>query len=109
MADPSDELTVLEVVAQLRRDGFVGDAFAVEDAREMGLLLSAGPQIQKIQDILPKPTAAFTSALKARASTFSPSRMSRARRMLPSRLELNRCAGSARLAPRAKVSLTTCR
>lgn len=41
----------------------LGDAFAVEDAREMGLLLSAGPQIQKIQDILPKPTAAFTESL----------------------------------------------
>jgi hypothetical protein len=31
MADPSDELTVLEVVAQLRRDGFDADAFAVAD------------------------------------------------------------------------------
>jgi hypothetical protein len=41
----------------------LGDAFAVEDAREMGLLLSAGPQIQKIQDILDKPTAAFTESL----------------------------------------------
>ncbi|HEU0095246.1 MAG TPA: hypothetical protein VFQ52_02240, partial [Rhizomicrobium sp.] len=41
----------------------LGDALAVEDAREMGLLLSAGPQIQKIQEILHKPTASFTENL----------------------------------------------
>jgi hypothetical protein len=41
----------------------LGDAFAVEDAREMGLLLSAGPQIRKIQDILAKFTAAFGESL----------------------------------------------
>src|SRR4030095_16462565 len=52
-------------------------------------------------------TAAFTSALNARASTFSPSWMSIARRVLPSRLELNRRVGSGMLAPRANVSLTT--
>src|SRR5881628_1794624 len=51
-------------------------------------------------------TAAFTSALKARASTFSPSWMSIALRVLPSRLELKRRDGSGRLAPWAKVSFT---
>src|SRR2546426_212960 len=53
-------------------------------------------------------TAAFTSALKARASTFSPSWMSIALRVLPSRLELKRRDGSGRLAPWAKVSFTAC-
>src|SRR6266567_1673528 len=52
-------------------------------------------------------TAAFTSALNARASTFSPSWMSIALRVLPSRLELKRRDGSGRLAPRANVSFTT--
>jgi hypothetical protein len=51
-------------------------------------------------------TAAFTSALNARASTFSPSWMSIARRVPPSRLALNRWEGSGRAAPRANVSLT---
>jgi hypothetical protein len=41
----------------------LGDDAAVEDAREMGLLLSAGPQIQKIQKILTKPAPAFTENL----------------------------------------------
>jgi hypothetical protein len=41
----------------------LGNAFAVEDAREMGLLLSAGPQIKKIQDILAKPTICFAENL----------------------------------------------
>src|SRR5690606_36955642 len=53
-------------------------------------------------------TAAFTSALKARASTVSPSRRSIARRVPPSRPALKSFAGSGRLAPRAKVSFTTC-
>src|SRR3989442_3320079 len=52
-------------------------------------------------------TAAFTSALKARASTFWPSWMSIALRVLPSRLELKRRDGSGILAPRANVSFTT--
>src|SRR6202035_2770027 len=38
-------------------------------------------------------TAAFTSALNAPASTFSPSAMSIALRVLPSKLELNRRDG----------------
>jgi hypothetical protein len=41
----------------------LGDGASVEDAHEMGLLLSAGPQIQKIQGILSKPTASFTESL----------------------------------------------
>src|SRR5690242_15557010 len=59
---------------------------------------------------LPEPlraTASRTSALKAASSTFSPSWMSIARRVFPSRLELKRRAGSFRDAPLAKVSFTT--
>src|SRR5881409_3372686 len=52
-------------------------------------------------------TAWRTSALKADASTSSPSWMSIARRAFPSRLELKRRAGSFRDAPLAKVSFTT--
>src|SRR2546421_10168083 len=52
-------------------------------------------------------TAAFTSALNARALTFSPSWMSIALRVLPSKLELKRPDGSGTLAPRANVSFTT--
>src|SRR6185436_7164487 len=47
------------------------------------------------------------SVLKAGASTVSPSWMSIARRVFPSRLELKRRAGSLSDAPLAKVSLTT--
>jgi hypothetical protein len=53
-------------------------------------------------------TAARISALKAAWLIFSPSRISIARRVLPSRLELNSLFGSLIEAPRAKVSLTTC-
>src|SRR5258708_24319607 len=52
-------------------------------------------------------TAWRTSALKADASTSSPSPMSIARRTFPSRLELKSRAGSFRDAPLAKVSFTT--
>src|SRR5207253_6408816 len=52
-------------------------------------------------------TAAFTSALNAPASTFSPTWMSIALRVLPSKLELKRRDGSGILAPRANVSFTT--
>src|SRR5262249_33463706 len=52
-------------------------------------------------------TVALTSAWNAAASTVSPSRMSIARRVLPSRLELKRRDGSGTLAPRANVSFTT--
>src|SRR5262249_44062114 len=52
-------------------------------------------------------TASRMSALKADASTPSPSWMSIARRTFPSRLELKRRAGSLRDAPLAKVSFTT--
>src|SRR3954451_2095445 len=54
-----------------------------------------------------KATAALTSALKAPASICSPSWMSIARRVPPSRLELKRRDGSGTLAPRANVSFTT--
>jgi len=46
-------------------------------------------------------TAAFASALNAPASAFSPSWMSIALRMLPSKLELKRRDGFGILAPRA--------
>src|SRR6476646_6515694 len=46
------------------------------------------------------------SALNAAASTLSPSLMSIALRVLPSRLELKRRDGSGMLAPRANVSFT---
>ena len=52
-------------------------------------------------------TASRTSALKADASTSSPSWISIARRTFPSRLELKRPAGSFNDAPLANVSLTT--
>src|SRR5690606_12022251 len=52
-------------------------------------------------------TAARTSAIKASSSTFSPLRISMARRVEPSRLDLNRPDGSSNDAPLAKVSLTT--
>src|SRR5207302_4692865 len=52
-------------------------------------------------------TAACTSAVNAPASTVSPSWMSIALRMLPSKLELKRRAGSGIQAPRANVSFTT--
>ena len=54
-----------------------------------------------------KSTAARTRAFSAFSSTFSPSRMSMARRALPSRLELNSLVGSGSDAPLAKVSFTT--
>ena len=53
-------------------------------------------------------TAPRIKALKAVTLSLSPSRMSIARRVLPSRLELNSFLGSSSEAPRAKVSFTTC-
>jgi hypothetical protein len=52
-------------------------------------------------------TAAWINALNALASSASPSRMSMARRVFPSRLELKSFRGSFKEAPRAKVSFTT--
>src|SRR3954447_18683577 len=52
-------------------------------------------------------TAARISAFNAFSLIFSPSRISIARRTLPSRLELNRPAGSSSAAPLAKVIFTT--
>src|SRR6185437_5884721 len=52
-------------------------------------------------------TASRMSALKAVSFSLLPSCRSMARRVLPSRLELNRRFGSLSLAPLAKVSLTT--
>ncbi len=52
--------------------------------------------------------ASRSSALNAAASGIAPSWMSIARRVLPSRLALNRPFGSANAAPLAKVSFTAC-
>src|SRR5438445_13289738 len=57
-------------------------------------------------DVL-RATAARMSALNAPASTFSPSWMSIARLVFPSRLELKSLAGSFNEAPLANVSSTT--
>ena len=54
-----------------------------------------------------KATAARMSACNAFSSILSPSRISMARRVLPSRLELKRLDGSSNAAPLAKVSFTT--
>src|SRR4051812_25583141 len=51
-------------------------------------------------------TASRISALKGFSSILSPSRKSIARRVPPSRLELNRPDGSTTEAPLAKVSFT---
>src|SRR5471032_3332164 len=51
-------------------------------------------------------TASRKSALKATSSTFAPSGISIARRVFPSRLELNRRLGSFSDAPFANVSFT---
>src|SRR5262249_55979867 len=52
-------------------------------------------------------TAARTSVFNASALIVSPSRKSMARRVFPSRLELNSRAGSFSAAPLAKVIFTT--
>src|SRR3984893_3149698 len=52
-------------------------------------------------------TAARMRSFKAASLTFSPSWMSMARLTFPSRLELNRPAGSFNAAPLANVILTT--
>ena len=53
-------------------------------------------------------TAARMRPFRASSSISSPSRKSIARRVFPSRLELNRPEGSSRDAPLAKVIFTTC-
>jgi hypothetical protein len=58
------------------------------------------------QDFLFRAAAARISVLKAAASISSPSWISMARRVLPSRLELNSPEGSLSEAPLAKVSFT---
>src|SRR5205823_4584257 len=52
-------------------------------------------------------TASRIRLARAPSSSSSPSRMSMARLTFPSRLELNRAAGSFRAAPLKNVSLTT--
>ena len=62
-----------------------------------------------VLDVL-RATAARTSALNARASTFSFSRMSIARLTFPSRLELKSFAGSSKARPsRTSTSRPTCK
>ena len=71
----------------------------------VGLALVSDFFFVPLEDLL-NAAAARTSVLKAASSRSSPSRMSIARRVLPSRLELNSRDGSASEAPFAKVSLT---
>lgn len=101
--------------------GFLSDYYAALCARlETGLLVGRSakvslPMRSEIPNLTPihyffarKPfstTAAFTSALNASGSSVSPSRMSMARRVPPSRLELKSCWGSSSDAPLANVSL----
>src|SRR5688572_20486247 len=59
-----------------------------------------------LPDVL-RAIAARMSALNLAASTFSPSRMSIARLVFPSRLELKSLPGSFNEAPFANVSFTT--
>src|SRR3954451_19763465 len=95
-----------------RRGGFHPDlhGFVRRNGNEVPASPLARPQPQRTGDAdhfpLFSATAARTSALKASPSTSSPSRMSIARLVPPSRLALNSCLGSASAAPRAKVSLT---
>ena len=71
-----------------------------------GRLPSLQPAQRRARDAF-SATAARTSAFNAASSIVSPSRMSMARRALPSRLALNRLEGPSSAAPLAKVSLTT--
>src|SRR4029079_8285837 len=66
---------------------------------DRGLGLAFPPEVLRA-------TAARMSALNAPASTSSPSWMSIARLVFPSRLELKSLAGSANEAPLAKVNFT---
>src|SRR4029077_10310595 len=76
------------------------------DQRDVGSRGNRGPVRQRPTRLL-RATAWRTSALKADASTSSPSWMSIARRTFPSTLALKRRALSVRDAPLAKVSFTT--
>ena len=77
--------------------------------------LPAGLSVFRIGDRTDQPravdsfraTAARTSAFNAAPLILSPSWKSMARRVLPSRLALKRCAGSSRAAPLAKVIFRT--
>src|SRR5437867_32223 len=102
----------------------VGNHLSVgEPARRLGIeVASATPMADLFRSVLPqdfaffegfdlpellRATACRTSALKADSSTSSPSWMSIARRVFPSRLELKRWAGSFSDAPLENVSFTT--
>ncbi len=80
--------------------GFLGE-FALESAKAEIPLASAGAHFDAFST-----TAARMSAWSAFSLILSPSWMSMARRVLPSRLELKRPAGSLSDAPLAKVSFT---
>src|SRR6188472_4094874 len=83
--------------------GSLADAFVEWDAFAVaGFLADACVDL----DVL-RATAARMSALNSPASTFSPSWMSIARLVFPSRLALKSLAGSGSVAPLANVSFTT--
>jgi hypothetical protein len=50
-------------VARAVAQKILGDGFAVEDAREMSLLLVAGEEIEKLAALLPKPVASLNETL----------------------------------------------
>src|SRR6478672_8644009 len=91
---------VLEVV--LARAVYADQIMAVGSVLRRGLrVLPRGPTHRLFRS-----TAARTSAMNAFSSIVSPSWKSMARRVLPSRLELNSPFGSSKEAPLAKVTLT---
>src|SRR6185312_12843529 len=91
---------VLEVV--LARAVYTDQIMAVGSVpRRRPRVLPRGPAHRLFRS-----TAARTSAVNAFSSILSPSWKSMARRVLPSRLELNSPFGSSKEAPLAKVTLT---
>jgi L-galactose dehydrogenase/L-glyceraldehyde 3-phosphate reductase len=92
------------------RQGFVGEvrlSERLQRARCRAGLLGAGHALFGFFLAVFSATAARISAFNAFSLIFSPSRISMARRTLPSRLELKRLEGSSSAAPLAKVNFTT--
>src|SRR5262249_20420372 len=93
-----------------RREAFLGRYNSslppIERASELFLQREAWPYQPRVVDLF-RVTAARTRVFNASSSIVSPSWKSIARRVLPSRLELKRRAGSFSAAPLAKVIFTT--
>ncbi len=49
--------------ARMGAQKYLGDALAVEDVREMALLLEAGEEVEKLAALLPKPVSALNESL----------------------------------------------